>query len=432
MNILQLPKPVETTESAQSVEASETSYRPMTDKQRIAIQRAVDKQTRLRSVQPKPKARLFTKRRIGAGALVILIGGAGIVGIAVKRNSNKSDAQAIESEFDVSASSAAALEISAAKKDGFVGGGDDKASGGISDQPTTAVVGTPTDPLPTATNRGQLIKIGTIDISVPTDKYQSSTAQLSTMPGRFGGFIESSQQSADPGTETQRTPRTNTVVMRVPNTRFDDARSAIGGLGKLISEQISGQEVSAQLVDIEARLTSLRLQEDAYRKLFEQAKAIQDIITVQERLTEVRTQIEQITAQKSSLQDQVAYSTLTITVRENLGKGATSTNAATPTFGKQTSSAWKNATKALSAVLTGLAVILVWSVPFLPLIAIAGFGLLIALRIARRRRLAHAVAMQHLAAQMQVPTTPTTNSSATGTTSVATTADESLEKVEAS
>jgi hypothetical protein len=117
-------------------------------------------------------------------------------------------------------------------------------------------------------------------------------------------------------------------------------------------------------------------------------------------------------------------------VRENLGKGATTASTATPAFGKQTSQAWKNATAALSAVLTGFAVILVWLVPFLPLIAIAGFGLIVALRVSRRRRLAHAVAMQHLVAQMS--TTSASTSTTPTTTPVVDSSEDSLQKVEAS
>jgi Domain of unknown function (DUF4349) len=237
------------------------------------------------------------------------------------------------------------------------------------------------------------IKRSEVTLVIPTSKFNASVNQLTSLPGSVGGFITSSTfGGGEEYSDTNRAPRTGVVVMRVPSNQFDLVRKRLPSFGKTISEQISGEEVSAQLVDLNARLTSLRLQEDSYRKLFNAAKEIQDIITVQERITEVRTQIEQIGAQRASLQDQVAMSTITVNVREKMAplttvKPKPADPVAKETFGKKTSKAWKGGINALAGFLTAIVVVLAALAPFTPLFVLGGLLALWLVRRSRRRAL---------------------------------------------
>jgi hypothetical protein len=220
------------------------------------------------------------------------------------------------------------------------------------------------------------IKRSEITLSIPTAKFNASVAQLTSLPGSVGGFITSSNfEGGGDFSDKARGPRFGVVVMRVPSNQFDTVRRRLPSFGKTLSEQISGEEVSAQLVDMDARLTSLKLQEESYRKLFNAATQIQDIITVQERITEVRTQIEQIAAQRAGLQDQVAMSTITVNVRERMTveEKVVAPKVADKDFAERTKSAWKSGTNALGSFLTAIAVIIAVVAPFSPFIAAAAF-----------------------------------------------------------
>jgi hypothetical protein len=241
--------------------------------------------------------------------------------------------------------------------------------------------------IPVTPQTGAQIKRAELTVQLTTTQFRAGVAQATQLPGSVGGFVQSSQVSGgNPIDDKHNEPRYAVVVMRVPSARFDDVRGRLGGLGKLVSENISGEEVSAQLVDMQARMTSLLLQEDAYKKLFNAATKIQDIITVQERLTEVRTQIEQISAQKANLGNQVAMSTITLNLQEKI---KTDKALAKPKakkvkgFSDQVSQSWNNGTKALGNVLTALVVVLVALAPFIPFMLIAG---LLALYLVRRTR----------------------------------------------
>ena len=74
------------------------------------------------------------------------------------------------------------------------------------------------------------------------------------------------------------------------------------------------QDVTGQVVDLEARIRNLEASEASYRVLFDRAERIEDILTVQGRLDEVRGQIEQLEAQLQAVEGQAALSTLTVTI----------------------------------------------------------------------------------------------------------------------
>jgi Domain of unknown function (DUF4349) len=242
--------------------------------------------------------------------------------------------------------------------------------------------------IPVTPQTGAQIKRAELTVQLTSAQFRSGVAQATQLPGSVGGFVQSSQVSGGaPIDEKRNEPRFAVVVMRVPSARFDDVRGRLGGLGKLTSENISGEEVSAQLVDMQARMTSLLLQEEAYKKLFNAATKIQDIITVQERLTDVRTQIEQISAQKANLGNQVAMSTITLNLQEKIKADDAATKPKAKKakgFSDQVSQSWKNGTRALGNVLTALVVVFVALAPFIPLMLIGGLFALYLLRRTRR------------------------------------------------
>jgi hypothetical protein len=257
--------------------------------------------------------------------------------------------------------------------------------------------------IPVTPQTGAQIKRAELNVQLSSAQFRAGVAQATQLPGSVGGFVQSSQVSGgNPIDDKHSEPRFAVVVMRVPSARFDDVRGRLGGLGKLVSENISGEEVSAQLVDMQARMTSLLLQEEAYKKLFNAATKIQDIITVQERLTEVRTQIEQISAQKANLGNQVAMSTITLNLQEKIKADAPAAKVKAKKakgFSAQVSQSWNNGTRALGNVLTALVVVFVALAPFIPLMLIGG---LLALYLLRRTRRADAA---RLASSMQVAPT---------------------------
>lgn len=246
----------------------------------------------------------------------------------------------------------------------------------------------------------KVIKNAYVQISVAKDGFQNAFAAASRVASAHGGFVVSSSTSTggepvpipvegDNGGVAAlptRPPRgrvdSGQLVLRVPADQFDAARADLAKLGTVDGESITGQDVTAQLVDLGARITSLQAQEDAFRTLLTKASGIGDILQIQTQLFDVRTQIEQLQAQQSQLNDQAAMSTITAAIYEP----AAAIEAQPDSTGEKTTlaKAWDRAAGATLDVLAGMVVVLGYAVPLAGLLLVAGLILVPVLR--RRRR----------------------------------------------
>ncbi len=123
----------------------------------------------------------------------------------------------------------------------------------------------------------------------------------------MGGYIGASQQYSDGENIVA------TISYRIPADRWEDALDALRALGTPVGEQTDSADVTGQLVDLDARIRNLRASESALVKHLSDTARISDVLEIEARLSDVRGQIEQLSAQKASLDDQVAYATLNVT-----------------------------------------------------------------------------------------------------------------------
>ncbi|MFC6726513.1 DUF4349 domain-containing protein, partial [Halobium palmae] len=156
------------------------------------------------------------------------------------------------------------------------------------------------------------IRLGTVNLRV--DDYESSRGNLSDAAEAYGGFVsDSSEQVHERENETWTT---GTLVVRVPKENFsgmmDDARAE----GRVDSADTETKDVTEQVVDTRARLKSLRAERDRLRELYNSSNTTESVLKVQERLSEVQSEIERLQGRLRTLENQVAYSTITINLRE--------------------------------------------------------------------------------------------------------------------
>ena len=177
----------------------------------------------------------------------------------------------------------------------FVQNGKAQVEGGTTDNSAPVA---PTDST-------QIVKTGSIALEVKD--LNTAVNQAKTAIVGLGGNIAASQTY---GTDAQATV---SVTYRLPVAAWDQALSDVHALGKLLSEQTNVSDVTAQVVDIAARLTNLQATETALLSIMSRATLITDVLAVQDQLTTVRGEIEQLTAQRDYLKNQAAMSTLTVT-----------------------------------------------------------------------------------------------------------------------
>jgi hypothetical protein len=151
----------------------------------------------------------------------------------------------------------------------------------------------------------KIIRTGSLQMEVEDVPGALLSARTSILG--LGGFIGASQQYRD-GDDVVAT-----ITYRIPVDRWEDALDALRRLGTEVSEQTDSADVTGQLVDLNARIRNLKASETALVGYLANASRVEDLLDIESRLSEVRGQIEQLSAQLLSLDDQVAYATLAVT-----------------------------------------------------------------------------------------------------------------------
>jgi hypothetical protein len=172
-------------------------------------------------------------------------------------------------------------------------------------------------------------------------------------------------------------------TLRIPASRFDQAMLQLRGIakvtdGKVLSDTRTGQDVTAQYIDLKARLALLKERRALLVSLQDKATTVGGILAIANKVDQVQLQIEQIQGQLNVINDQVAESTIKASIRE---KDAASTTVPPPSESRL-ASAWRTAVdgflNVVGAVIVGLGYLL-------PIVALALIGLGI-FTLARRRR----------------------------------------------
>jgi hypothetical protein len=213
-----------------------------------------------------------------------------------------------------------------------------------------------------------IIKYGDISVVIEVGTFDASFQDVSAIAGRYGGFVLGSTVSGGDR-------RSGYLTIRVRSAEFDRAMADLRKLGDVESESVSGQDVSMQVVDLEARLASWKAQREVLLKLMDQAKTVGDTLKVQTELQNVQMNIEQIQGELTYLQDQVDLSTINVAIRE---PGANEGIPDRPRIGD----AWSKAVDAFLSVIVAMIVGLGYLVPIAVVLAAAAW----AWRTIRRRR----------------------------------------------
>lgn len=159
----------------------------------------------------------------------------------------------------------------------------------------------------------QLIRTGELRLEV--DTYSNSADAIRQIATDRGGFV--SDESREVRERDGEHWTSGTIVIRVPSEQFDDAMQAVESVGEVHASETRSEDVTDQLVDLEARLENLKVQRDQLRELYADANETSDVLAVQRELSSVQEEIERLEAQQQSLQEAVSLSTITVHLSED-------------------------------------------------------------------------------------------------------------------
>ncbi len=153
------------------------------------------------------------------------------------------------------------------------------------------------------------------DMTVETLSFDAFLDQLNASVDSVGGYMESSSVG-NRGIRNGQKLRYGHYTIRIPADRLDAFLNTVSGLGNVISQNTGLRDVTTSYVDSEKHLEALRTEQTALLDILAKATTVEDIITVQDRLTYVRYEIESYEAILRTYDDQIALSSVSLTVNE--------------------------------------------------------------------------------------------------------------------
>ncbi|MBW3589192.1 MAG: DUF4349 domain-containing protein [Actinobacteria bacterium] len=206
----------------------------------------------------------------------------------------------------------------------------------------------------------RVIRNASLSVRISEGEFQDKFQQANALAARFGGFVAATSTE-----ETEGRIASGNVTLRVPSDKFEDAIEALKELGEVSAEEKTGHDVSAEFVDLEARLRHAKTQEAFYLRLIDRATEISDMIQIQQQLSQIQLQIESIQGRLKFLEDQTSFSTINVRIFEPDAGPPPARGALLDALVR----AWEGFQNVVAGVIVGLG----WVAPF-ALVALVGYA----------------------------------------------------------
>lgn len=228
-----------------------------------------------------------------------------------------------------------------------------------------------------------------VDLYLETMEFDQALDQIINLVKENGGYIESQNvEGASLNYTGSYYEHTAYICARVPSEKLDTVTGAIGGLCNVLSKNERIDDISDHYYDSEARLKTLELQEERLLEILSKAEKLEDVITLEQSLSDVRYEIESLTASLRRMDSQVTYSYLNINLQEVVKYRQI--DETPKSFGEELSAAFARGGRHLVDFTQGFLLVLAESLPMLLLLA--AFALVVILivtllmKLSKKRR----------------------------------------------
>ncbi len=224
---------------------------------------------------------------------------------------------------------------------------------------------------PPSIGQSMIVKEATLEIEVGEDGIEEARREALGRVSAAEGFIRESSIS-----ETGAT-----LTFKVPSSEFEAVLTDLRELGDVRREEVTGDDVSQEFVDLEARLRHWRAQEAVFLELMGEATSVSDTVQIRRELSVIQETIEQLEGRKRFLEERTSFSTVTVQLTEPDG-------AVPPPDGSEDeqstlAEAWDRAVDAGLTVIGGTLIVLG---ALVPLAAVVGLPVGLLWMLSRRRR----------------------------------------------
>ncbi len=170
---------------------------------------------------------------------------------------------------------------------------DKAADGSISS--TTSVV-----------TQREIIRVGNMNVTV--ENVVSAQGDVKRLTNEYGGFISSEDTQTSGGEESTY----STITSQIPADKLDEYIADVSKLGEVTAVNVSSQDVTAVVVDLDARINALQSSIDRLNELMSQAGSVEELLAVETSISQRQAELDSLQAQRKTLGEQVALSTISV------------------------------------------------------------------------------------------------------------------------
>lgn len=217
----------------------------------------------------------------------------------------------------------------------------------------------------------QIVRSAALGVEVVS--FEDGSKALARIVEAAGGFIADSSVSPEE-------PPQGAFVLRVPAFRFLETLERVEALGKVSGRQVRGEDVTEEFVDLRARIRNLEHHERQLVTFMDRATRVTDLLAIEQELSRVRGEIEQLTGRLRFLGNRIQLSTIQVTLREKGKQGG----AIFWDFGASMTKVQAAFLGTIRQVLAGAERLAIVASALVPLVVLGGAGWWVIRRLVRR------------------------------------------------
>ena len=222
----------------------------------------------------------------------------------------------------------------------------------------------------------------TMNVDAETDNLDSALNGLNTALAEASGYIQDQNIYNGSAYYSGRRYRSASLTLRIPTDSLDGFQADVASLANVTSSSRSSEDVTLQYVDTESRVTALKTEQDRLMELLSQAETMADLLEIESRLTQVRSDLESYTSQLKVLENQVDYATMYL----NLSEVTEYTPVAEKTRLQKIGEGFVKSLKDLGNGILDFGVWILVELPYLIVIGLVGFGLFRLVKKLRKKK----------------------------------------------
>lgn len=152
--------------------------------------------------------------------------------------------------------------------------------------------------------------IRTYDLQVQTKAYDETWNTVQQKVTELGGYVESSESSGQEGN------RWCSLTLRIPADQAETFLTALGEASTIVYQSSATENVTLTYTDVQSHIDALKTEQETLMRLMEEADQLEDVLSIQSYLTDVRYELDSYESQMRVLENRVSYSTITVDIDE--------------------------------------------------------------------------------------------------------------------